>query len=293
MTDVPRPARRGYRDLVTEARSEARELVAVERKDRYAIVCMNQPDTLNPLNGPLTVQLLDHLRQLAQDDSVRAVILTGADPAFSAGGDLRSMASIVEPLIDSSPEGATAMWRWIRYEFGGVVREITRTDKLFVAAVNGATAGVGLAFAMACDLVIASERARMLTAFGRIGLVPEVGLGWLLTRRLGYQKTMELFISGRTLSAQEALSLGLVNEVVPHAELLERAEHWCERAMDLPAHALDMTKPLLRSVADMSWELAIAMEEFAEPMCFTTTAHRDAVRAMLERDRPARRRPVG
>ena len=243
---------------------------------------MDEPEALNPLNGPLTIQLLAHLRELASDETVRAVILTGAGPAFSAGGDLRAMASTVHPLVDRSPEGATAMWRWIRYEFGGVVRLITRTDKLFVAAVNGAAAGVGLAFAMACDLVIASDRARLLTAFGRIGLVPEIGLGWLLTHRLGYHKTMELFIAGTVLSAEEALTLGLVNEVVPHDQLLPRAGNWCERAIGLPIHAFDMTKPLLRYVADMSWDQAIAMEEFAEPMCFTTQAHRDAVNAMLK-----------
>ena len=182
------------------------------------------------------------------------------------------------------------MWRWIRYQFGGAVRLITRTDKLFVAAVNGPAAGVGLAFAMACDLVIASDRARLLTAFGRIGLIPEVGLGWLLTRRLGYHKTMELFIDGTILSAEDALGVGLVNEVIPHSQLLPQAEQWCERAVALPAHALDMAKPLLRNVADMSWDQAIAMEEFAEPMCFTTQAHRDAVITMLKRDPEPRSR---
>ena len=284
MPDTAQRAPAGYRDLVSEARRESRELVAIERRDRHAVVRMNEPDALNPLTGPLTIQLLDRLQELARDDSVRAVVLTGADPAFSAGGDLRAMASRVPALVDHSPEGATAMWRWIRYEFGGVVRLITRTDKLFVAALNGAAAGVGLAFGMACDLVIASDRARLLTAFGRIGLVPEVGLGWLLTRRLGYHKTMELFVAGTILSAEEALRLGLVNEVVPHDELLSRAEDWCERASGLAAHALEMTKPLLRNIADMSWEQAIAMEEFAEPMCFTTRDHRDAVNAMLRND---------
>ncbi len=282
MTETAGQPERGYRDLVNVAGSDGRALVTLERKDRYAVVRMNQPEALNPLGGPLTIQLLAHLRELASDETVRAVILTGADPAFSAGGDLRAMASTVHPLVDRSPEGATAMWRWIRYQFGGVVRLITGTDKLFVAAVNGAAAGVGLAFAMACDLVIASDRARLLTAFGRIGLVPEVGLGWLLTRRLGYHKTMELFIAGTILSADEALALGLVNEVVPHDQLLQRAGTWCERAIGLPSHALDMTKPLLRSVADMSWEQAIAMEEYAEPMCFTTRAHYDAVNTMLK-----------
>jgi len=283
---MTRPAQQapiGYRDLLTRARNEQRRLVDVERRDGYAIVRMDEPEALNPLNGPMTIQLLDHLRQLAEEAAMRAVILTGADPSFSAGGDLRGMAATVHPLVDHSPEGATAMWRWIRYEFGAVVRLIVHSDRLFVAAINGPAAGVGMAFAMACDLVIASDRARLLTAFGRIGLVPEVGLGWLLTRRLGYHKTMELFVSGTILSAEQALGLGLVNEVVPHAELLRRAQHWCERAMALPAHALDMTKPLLRSVADMSWDQAIAMEEFAEPMCFTTHAHREAVAEMLGR----------
>ena len=99
------------------------------------------------------------------------------------------------------------------------------------------------------------------------------------THRLGYHKAMELFIGGTVLSAEEALALGLVNEVVPPGQLLPRAQKWCEQAIGLPAHALAMTKPLLRSVADMSWDQAIAMKEYAEPMCFTTQAHRDAVSA--------------
>jgi len=93
---------------------------------------------------------------------------------------------------------------------------------------------------------------------------------------------MELFHGGTALSAAEALALGLVNEVVPHDQLLPRAVEWCERAIELPNHALAMTKPLLRNIADMSWDQAIAMEEYSEPMCFTTQAHRDAVSALLQ-----------
>jgi 2-(1,2-epoxy-1,2-dihydrophenyl)acetyl-CoA isomerase len=93
---------------------------------------------------------------------------------------------------------------------------------------------------------------------------------------------MELFIGGTVLSAEEALALGLVNQVVPHNQLIPQAQNWCEQAIRLPAHAFNMTKPLLRHIADMSWDQAIAMEEYAEPMCFTTQAHRDAVNAMLK-----------
>jgi 2-(1,2-epoxy-1,2-dihydrophenyl)acetyl-CoA isomerase len=282
MNDPSGSAPLGYEDMLAIEASRD-DLVEVESRGQYSLVRMNDPASLNPLNGPLTVQLLRALEGLAADQSISAVVLTGADPAFSAGGDLRAMVEQVHPMVDRSPQGATAMWRWIRYQFGGVVRLIAATDKVFIAAINGPAAGVGLAFAMACDLIIASDRARLLTAFGKIGLVPEVGLGWLLTRRLGYHKTMELFIDGTILDAAKAHELGLVNEVVPHEELLARAAEWAGRASSLPAHAVQMTKPLLRAVCDMSWEHAIAMEEFAEPACFTTAAHRAAVEALLDR----------
>lgn len=272
-----------YQGIVEGSRKDPRDLVLVERDGDRAVVRLNDPEKLNPLNGPLTVKLLDALNDLIADPGVRAVVLTGADPAFSAGGDLRAMESWAHPAVDEGPDGAVTMWRWIRYHFGGVVRAIARSDKTFIAAVNGACAGVGMAFALACDLILVSERARFLTAFGKIGLVPEVGTSWFLTRRVGYQRAFELFVSGRTLSGREAAALGVANECVPHEHLLSRALEWCDRIAELPPHAVQMAKPLLRAAADMSWEHAIAMEEFAEPMCFTTDGHRDGVRAMLAR----------
>jgi 2-(1,2-epoxy-1,2-dihydrophenyl)acetyl-CoA isomerase len=186
-------------------------------------------------------------------------------------------------VAEAADEGTPALWRWIRGEFGGIARLITRTDKTFVAAVNGAAAGVGLAFALASDVILVSDRARIVPAFGRIGLLPEVGNSWLLTRRLGYQGAYALFASGRHLSGAEALELGLANELVDHDELLDAARAWCARIDELPDHVARMMKPLLRASADLSWEQAITMEEFAEPMCFTTRAHREGVAALLAR----------
>ena len=212
---------------------------------------------------------------------MRAIVLTGADPAFSAGGDLRLMRETAHPMVDEGAEGAAGAWRWIRNEFGGIAKLIARSDKAFVAAINGAAAGVGLAFALTCDLILVSERARLVPAFGRIGLVPEVGTSWALTRRLGYQRAFELFAGGRHLSGAEAADLGLANALVEHDRLLPEALEWCDRIEQLPTHVQSMMKPLLRNAADMTWEQAIAMEEFAEPMCFTTRAHREAVGALL------------
>jgi 2-(1,2-epoxy-1,2-dihydrophenyl)acetyl-CoA isomerase len=184
-------------------------------------------------------------------------------------------------MVDESAEGATGAWEWIRNEFGAIAKLITRTDKAFIAAVNGPAAGVGLSFALACDLIVASENARFVPAFGRIGLVPEVGQSWLLTRRLGYQRAFELYATGRQLTGQEAWELGLANAVVPHEELTAKTIGWCDQLDRLPVHVLKMMKPLLRNAADMTWEQAIVMEEFAEPMCFTTSAHREVVAELL------------
>ena len=264
-----------------EQENDGRPLVVVERSDARAIVTLDDPERLNPLSAALTVQLHRELDVLARQPEQRAIVITGRDPAFSAGGDLRLMREVAQPMIDESPGGATEIWRWIRHQFGGIARLIARTDKAFIAAVNGPAAGVGLAFALACDVLILSERARVVPAFGRIGLVPEVGTSWQLTRRLGYQRTFGVFASGRHLSGREAFELGLGNELVEHNRLLPTALNWCERISRMPPHVLEMSKSLLRQCADLSWEQAMAMEEFAEPMCFTTSAHKDAVREML------------
>jgi 2-(1,2-epoxy-1,2-dihydrophenyl)acetyl-CoA isomerase len=271
-----------YVETVAEARAASGEdLVLVERDGAHAVVTLNDPEKLNPLSAGLTVRLREALEELVRDEALRAIVLTGTDPAFSAGGDLRLMRDTAHPMLEGGG-GAPEIWRWIRMEFGRIARLIAKTDKAFVAAVNGPAAGVGLAFALASDLILVSERARLVPAFGRIGLLPEVGTSWLLTRRLGYQRTFELFASGRVLSGADAAELGLANEVVAHDGLLPAALAWCERIEALPPHVPTMMKPLLRGAADMTWDQAIAMEEFAEPQCFTTAAHREAVAAMLD-----------
>jgi 2-(1,2-epoxy-1,2-dihydrophenyl)acetyl-CoA isomerase len=270
-----------YVEALASADADQRALVEVERQGSRAIVRLNDPEQLNPLGAALTVQLRSALNELAGDAAIRAIVLTGADPAFSAGGDLRLMRDVAHPMVDEGPDGATAAWEWIRNEFGAIAKLITRTDKAFIAAINGAAAGVGLSFALACDLIVVSEQGRLVPAFGRIGLVPEVGQSWLLTRRLGYQRAFKLFATGRHLTGSEAYELGLVNAVVAHGELIPRAIDWCEQIDRLPAHVLKIMKPLLRNAADMTWEQSIVMEEFAEPMCFTTTVHREVVDQLL------------
>jgi len=270
-----------YDDLIADADADARTLVRVDRAEDRAVVTLDDPDKLNVLSAGLTRQLRAALEALTADRAIRAIILTGAGDGFSAGGDLRMMDRAGDAL--ASPEGTTDIWRWIRREFGAIARLIARSDTAFIAALNGPAAGVGLAWALTCDIVIASERAVIVPAFGRLGLLPEVGTSWALTRRLGYQGTFAYYAGGEHLDAARAKELGLVQEVVPADELLGAAHAWCDRIAALAPHALAMTKPLLRAAADASWDHAIALEEFAEPQCFTTEAFRQSVESLLAR----------
>ena len=260
-----------YRDFVREQRESPERLVEVERDGAAAVVRLGDPEKLNVLSAPLMLQLLAETERLVRDDEVRSIVLTGRGRAFSAGEDLRMMQGVVEGLGEpGEEEGAFKPYQWIRYQFGAMVRLIARSDKAFVAAINGPAAGVGLAFALTCDIAVASRDAILVPAFGRLGLVPEVGTSWALTRALGYRRAFEFYVAGEQLDAERAAELGLVNEVVEPEELEGRAAKWCERVSRLPAHALPIAKPLLRAAADAGWEQSLAMEEFAEPICFTT-----------------------
>jgi 2-(1,2-epoxy-1,2-dihydrophenyl)acetyl-CoA isomerase len=269
-----------YSRLVAEGDDpDSPRRVDVEHRGDRAIVTLDEPDRLNVLSAPLVRQLRSALESLVVDREVRSVVLTGRDPGFSAGGDLKMMETATANL--GRPEGVADVWRWIRREFGGIARLIAGSDTIFVAAINGPAAGVGLAWALSCDLAIASERAVIVPAFGRLGLIPEVGTSWALTRRLGYQGALAYYLGGEHIDAYEAQRLGLVQQVVDHDSLLETADEWCSRVAAMPAHAVAMTKPLLRAAADAGWHESLTMEEFAEPTCFTTAAFADSVHSML------------
>ncbi|UMB68388.1 enoyl-CoA hydratase/isomerase family protein [Mycobacterium paraterrae] len=271
-----------YNRLVTEGDdADAPRRVHIEHRGDRAIVTLDEPDRLNVLSAPLVRQLRCALQTLVSDRGIRSVVLTGRDPGFSAGGDLRMMQTATENL--SGPEGVADVWRWIRREFGGIARLIAGSDTIFVAAINGPAAGVGLAWALTCDLAVASDRALIVPAFGRLGLLPEVGTSWALTRRLGYQGALAYYLRGTHIDAYEAQRLGLVQQVVDHDRLLDAADEWCSRIAAMPSHAVAMTKPLLRATADAGWHDALTMEEFAEPVCFTTAAFADSVRGMLSK----------
>jgi 2-(1,2-epoxy-1,2-dihydrophenyl)acetyl-CoA isomerase len=265
---------------------DERKLVAVERRETCAVLRMDDPGNHNALSGPLTIQLQRALADACADPRLRTIVLTGTGDFFSVGGDWEMMKTRAHTYAGRA-EGTTGLWRWIRRQFGGIARQITGTEKIVIAAMNGHAAGVALAWALNCDLVFAAEEARLATAFARIGLVPEIGTNWALTRRLGYPRAMELVLRGGAITGAEAAAMGLVNAALPRAGLLAHALEWSERIARLPEHVPAMSKPILRAACDAPFEHTLLLEEYAEPNTFTTRAHQETVRALLAKEERA------
>ena len=274
----------GWLDAIAR---DDRKLVAVERRgERCAVVRMDDPGNHNALSGPLTLQLQRALGELCADPRIQTLVLTGTGDFFSVGGDWEMMQSRAHSYAQRD-EGTTGLWRWIRRQFGGIARQITGTEKIVIAAVNGHAAGVALAWALNCDLIFAAEDARLATAFARIGLVPEIGTNWALTRKLGYQRAMELVLRGGAITGKEAAAMGLINAALPKSELLAHAFEWSDRIARLPEHVPAMTKPILRAACDAPFEHTLLLEEYAEPNTFTTRSHQETVRALLAKQEKA------
>jgi 2-(1,2-epoxy-1,2-dihydrophenyl)acetyl-CoA isomerase len=276
-----------YADWLDVIARDDRKLVAVERRgERCAVVRMDDPGNHNALSGPLTMQLQRALAELCADPRLQTLVLTGTGEFFSVGGDWQMMEERAHRATERA-EGTTGLWRWIRRQFGGIARQITGTEKIVIAAINGHVAGVALAWALNCDLIFAAEDARLATAFARIGLVPEIGTNWALTRRLGYPRAMELVLRGGTITGKEAAQMGLINAALPKSELLAHALEWSDRIARLPEHVPAMTKPILRAACDAPFEHTLLLEEYAEPNTFTTRAHQETVRALLAKEQKA------
>ncbi|WP_293380431.1 enoyl-CoA hydratase/isomerase family protein [Phenylobacterium sp. SCN 70-31] len=229
---------------------EAAPPVLAERRGAVAVVTLNRPAARNALNRALLAALHEHLHAAMEDDSVRAVVLTGAGPAFCAGADLRE-------ALDTPP-GAEGFW--LQYDRSGqsldLHRLLPRLPKPVIAAVNGFALGGGCGVAMSCDLVIASDQA----TFG----YPEVAQGLVaamvmvsLSRIVGRRQALDLLLTGRKLTAADALGLGLVNRVAPHGDLLDQAVAYAEEVAQHSAQALRMTKSLYYNVAELDLDRAL------------------------------------
>jgi 2-(1,2-epoxy-1,2-dihydrophenyl)acetyl-CoA isomerase len=250
--------------------------LTVEIAGGVAVVTLNRPDALNALTVPLKEALLATFDELAGNDAVRAVVLTGAGRAFCAGQDLRErLEPDALPLEDE-----------IRARYNPLLLAMRRLPKPIVGAINGVAAGAGASLALACDIRIAATGASFLLAFGRVGLIPDTGATWLLPRLIGAAKAAELALTTDPLTAEDAERLGLVATVVPPEILLDEARALATRLAAAAPVALALTKEALELSWESTLEEQLQTEAELQGRAGETADHAEGIAAFLERRPP-------
>jgi 2-(1,2-epoxy-1,2-dihydrophenyl)acetyl-CoA isomerase len=238
-------------------------------------ITLNRPDVLNALNAAVHSALAAALEE-ARDTNVRAVVLTGAGRGFCVGQDLTEFR-----------EAPGDIGERLRATYHPNVLAIRALEKPVIAAVNGAAAGAGLSFACACDLRIASDAAVFIPAFVNIGLVPDSGGTFFVTRLLGYARAFEWLCSGRRLTAAEAHAWGLVSEVVEADAFPSRAAEFAAELAALPTSAIGMTKRLLDRAGGSTLDEQLAREAQLQAAATQSEDFAEGVQAFLEKREPS------
>jgi 2-(1,2-epoxy-1,2-dihydrophenyl)acetyl-CoA isomerase len=253
--------------------------IAVEKQDGVLTVKINRPGVLNALDQEAFDELEKVFIEANNDLETKVAILTGEGKAFSAGGDM-SLLKVVSGGVSSQ----------IRHVVFGIFKQINRMaefEKPLIVAINGPAVGVGLAIALLGDFRIAAEGAVMSMEFVRVGIIPEAGSSYSLTRLVGYGKAVEMALTGKRVTAKEALEIGLVNRVVPAEDLAKAARELAAELSRLPVIALKLAKRAMKAgLAAGSIETAMEYEATLNSICYATEDHKEAVKAFMEKRKP-------
>jgi 2-(1,2-epoxy-1,2-dihydrophenyl)acetyl-CoA isomerase len=255
----------------------AYETIVLERSGGITTLRLNRPESMNAIDLVMRKELVQALDELAVDANTRVLILSGTGDHFCAGGDIRMMQS----RRLTAEEG--------RIRVGGLNRVITRLAGMpqpTIAMVDGAAVGAGTTLALCCDLVIASDRARFGQPFWKIGLVPDGGGTWLLPRIIGMARAKQMIFTAEIMGAAEAGRIGLVNEVVPTADLRRVTEELAAKIAAAPPAVLRMTKQMLNKSIGTDLSAALELEALSQGIAISSEDHHEGVAAFLEKRKP-------
>jgi enoyl-CoA hydratase len=246
------------------------QYLLVSREDRVGIVQLNRPDVLNALSPDLMAELVEALEAFDRDEAIGCTVLTGGPKVFAAGADIKRMAeaSAVNMLMMDQ------LARWDR---------IRKLHKPVIAAINGYALGGGCELAMMCDIIIAGESAKFGQPEISIGVIPGAGGTQRLTRAVGKAKAMELILTGRQFSAEEALGMGLINKVVPAELTIEEAKVMARDIASKPAMAVRLGKEAILKAFDTTIEGGLDYERKLFYMLFATADQKEGMRAFMEK----------
>ena len=256
-----------------------------------ATLTMNRPDARNALTPDMMSGLLAALPRLAADPAVRVVVLTGAGRAFCAGGDVKAFAKRAAVVGGASGAGGAGGMSFdqkvndlrVRME---VSRWLHEMPKPTLAVIPGAAAGAGLSMALACDMRIASDDAKLTTAFSKVGLSGDFGGSYFLNHLVGAAKARELYFTAQVLSAEEALKIGMVNRVVPYEQLEKAAHDYALELASLPTIAVGYMKKNLNTALRGTLSDTLDAEAIHMISTFDTEDHKGAAKAFVEKRAP-------
>lgn len=252
----------------------------IENEAGVRTMRLNRPDVLNSFNNDLLAALGKAVRDAEKDKAVRCVVITGAGRGFSAGQDL---ADVADRYKGDFP---IELGSHIRDRYNPLISKIRTMEKPVIAAVNGVAAGAGCSLALACDLRIAAESASFIEAFVNVGLVPDSGSTFFLPRLIGVSRALEMAITGRKVKADEALQIGLVNRVVPDAELGSESQKLALQLAALPPRAIGLTKRAMNRAWSAELDDQLDYEAMLQTTAGQTRDHREGIAAFLEKRKP-------
>lgn len=247
--------------------------IECSREGTIAHITLNRPERKNALANEMRIDLRHAFDRANEDDEVRVVVLDATGGTFCAGAD-------VDRIQKRDPKGSRNNLQWNGHR---LIRSIYTTEKPVIASVQGACVGLGLSMALAADFIIAADDARFSAIFARRGLAPDTGAVFFLTRLLGQAKAREIVYSTRFVSAPEAEALGLVNRVVPAAELAERTRAFADEYSGAPTYALAMAKKMFQMAQSPSLDQFLELEAMIQPQIHQTHDFNEGVTAFREK----------
>ncbi|UCF85214.1 MAG: enoyl-CoA hydratase/isomerase family protein [Desulfobacteraceae bacterium] len=250
--------------------------IILEERDGLAVLTLNNPENRNPLTEETKSELISALTHVAQTDELRALVITAKGTAFCAGGDVKNVGK------ELTPDDIRA----IMQKSQELLLRLVNLEKPGVAAVNGDAFGMGCNLVLATDFAIASEKSRFCEVFAKIGIVPDFGALYFLPRLIGLWKSKELIYLGDVISADEALKMGLVYQVVSHEQLEKTAMALASRLARMPTLAIGRAKRVLNKAFDMTLAEVLEEEISAQIYLSQTQDYREGMQALLEKRRP-------
>lgn len=250
------------------------DFILLERHGATMLIRINRPERRNAFDLEVREGLAQAIFEARDDDSVRAVVITGTAGVFCAGGDLKSLSEAKRPVFKDR-DRIRRLHLWFR--------ELVNLEKPVIAAVDGPAFGAGFNLALACDFVLATPKARFCAVFGRIGLVPDLGGFFLLPRIVGLQRAKDLVFSAREMGVEEAQSLGIVMQVVAAEQLEQEALALASRYHNASTEALGIAKNILNRSFNLDQDTLAELESNAQALAVHTAYHDEAVSNFLQK----------